>query len=146
MARPSKFKPEYVNQVKHLCKLGAIDKDMAAFFDVTEQTFNNWKISHPELFETLIESKEYADTQVEQALFKKATGYTTGEGDNTRHFAPDTTACIFWLKNRKSDEWKDVRERHDTVKVENEQVSNLELARRISFLLNEGLTEIPTSH
>ena len=136
--RPSKFKPEFKEQAAKLAEFGLTDKQMASYFNVTEQTFNNWKNDFPDFFDALKDSKEYADAQVEASLFKKATGYDKDD----KHYPPDTTACIFWLKNRKSEEWRDVKERIN--KYEEEPVSELELARRIAFLLTKGVETVGT--
>lgn len=103
-----------------LCRLGATDKDMAGFFGVSEQTFHTWKKAHPDFLDALKEGKQRADAEVADRLFKRATGYShidtkfaTFEGKITdskeyvKHYAPDTIACIFWLKNRRPDLWRD---------------------------------------
>lgn len=122
MGRPSSFKPEYVEQAKKLCRLGATDADLADFFGVTFQTINNWKVQHPQFFESLKLSKEKTDHRVEQSLYQRAMGYTCNEDDirvvnneivitpTIKHYPPDTTAMIFWLKNRKPTEWRDKQE------------------------------------
>lgn len=130
--RPTDFKQEYVKQVYQLCLLGATDKDIADFFSVTEQTINNWKNDFPEFFESLREGKEIADMHIANKLYNRAEGaiintqqafklkkkYTDENGnkiedevvevvDLQQELPPDTTAMIFWLKNRKSTKWKD---------------------------------------
>lgn len=122
MARPTVFKQEYITQVQKLTKLGATDKDLAEFFNVTEQTINNWKTKHPEFFESLNAGKEVADAKVEKALFERATGYETKESkvvfedgkadyiELPKYYPPDTTACIFWLKNRRPEQWREKQE------------------------------------
>ena len=117
--RPSKFKPEFQTLARQFAELGATDAQMAKNFGVTEQTFNNWKKTHPEFFESLKDGKTIADDAVEQSLFHRATGYSHPEdkilstkfGVETiptiKHYPPDTTACIFWLKNRRGGEWRD---------------------------------------
>lgn len=125
MARPTKHKPEYNDQAYNYCLLGATDKDLATFFDVEEATINNWKKDHPEFFESLKAGKEDADAKVAQSLYKRAIGYkaepeTKEEKDadgniksttiTTKSVGPDTTAAIFWLKNRKSKVWRDKHE------------------------------------
>lgn len=108
---------------------GLIDKQIAHNIGITEQTLNNWKITYPSLFEALKRGKEVVDRQVENALLKRAMGYKyeevtkelvkdikTGEANLevtksvTKEVAPDTTAQIFWLKNRKPAEWRDRKE------------------------------------
>jgi hypothetical protein len=120
--RPSAFKPEYVEQAKKLCELGATDVEMADFFKVAVSTFYLWKNKQPEFSEALKAGKSAADERVERSLYHKAVGYTFEsekvfqfQGQIIRaptreHVPPDTTAMIFWLKNRRADEWRDKTE------------------------------------
>lgn len=118
--RPSQYRAEYANQVKKLCRLGATDKELADFFSVTVTTLNTWKIRHREFLASLKEGKSQADAEVADRLYKRACGYShpdtkfaTFEGEITdtkeftKHYPPDTIACIFWLKNRRPDLWRD---------------------------------------
>ena len=140
MGRPSSFTEEYKTQALELAKLGLTDAQMAKVFGVTEQTFNNWKKANPDFFASLKEHKAFADAKVEQALFKKATGFEQGD----KFFPPDTTACIFWLKNRQPDNWKDVKERIDTHRVEEGEINMIELARRLASVFQDGLNQAKT--
>jgi hypothetical protein len=117
--RPSGYRPEFDAQAAKLCRLGATDRDIADFFGVSEQTINAWKLRNPSFLEALTRSKDEFDSQVERSLFQRALGYSHkavkmfqagGEvisKDYTEHYPPDTTACIFWLKNRQKDKWRD---------------------------------------
>jgi hypothetical protein len=120
MGRPSKYQPAFAEQALKLCRLGATDKELADFFQVEEQTINNWKQAHPEFLESLKQGKGLADAEVADKLFKRATGYEhkavkiTASPDGREHlteyverYPPDTTAAIFWLKNRRPDVWRD---------------------------------------
>lgn len=121
MGRPRSFKPEYVEQARKLCLLGATDVEVADFFDVTERTINRWKVDYPEFCQALKLGKDEADDRVEKSLYRRALGYSheavkifanpaTGAEQivpYTEHYPPDTTACIFWLKNRRKDQWRD---------------------------------------
>jgi len=121
MARPSKYKTEYNEQAYKLCLLGATDKQIADFFEVSEDTVNEWKKVYTEFSESLKRGKDEADAVIAQSLFHRAKGYEHPEdkifNDDGRamvvptikHYAPDTTACIFWLKNRQKDKWRDVQ-------------------------------------
>lgn len=121
MGRPSSYKAVYATQAEKLALLGATDQDIADFFNVSRQTIENWKAQHSKFLYSLKAGKEEADARVERALFQRAVGY---EQDAVKIFmpkgaikpvfatfreriAPDTTACIFWLKNRKRAEWRD---------------------------------------
>jgi hypothetical protein len=120
--RPTKYKEEYAEQVYRLCLLGMTDAELAKYFEVAESTVNEWKLQYPDFSESIKRGKAEADSMVAEKLFKKATGYShpedkifLHEGEpvivpTTKHYAPDTIAGIFWLKNRKSDAWKDKQE------------------------------------
>jgi hypothetical protein len=126
VGRPTKYRPENVEQAKKLATLGATDREIADFFEVNEATLNRWKLAHPEFCESLKVGKAEADERVEQALYRRALGYShdatkiaiNASGDVTQvpfveHYPPDTTAAIFWLKNRKPEDWRDVsRQEH----------------------------------
>lgn len=125
VGRPSRYKPEYAEQALKLCMLGLIDKEMAAFFGVSEQTLNTWKKRHPEFLESLKGGKTLADAGVAAKLFHRACGYEHPEvhisnyqgqitvTDIIKHYPPDTTAAIFWLKNRQRGLWRDKPEAED---------------------------------
>lgn len=96
MGRPSKYGPELIERVHELALCGKTDEEIAADLDVSRSTLALWKVRHPEFSDALKSWKDAADDQVEHTLYRKA---LTG----------DTTACIFWLKNRRSDAWRDVK-------------------------------------
>jgi hypothetical protein len=134
--RPSLYKPEYCEIVKEWCLLGAKDDEIAAQFGVSVVTLNAWKKAHPEFYEAMQEGKMPADGLVARKLFERANGYTWVEEQAikvkdieydangkklreterveivpvTRRAPPDTTAGIFWLKNRRYGDWRDRKE------------------------------------
>jgi hypothetical protein len=117
--RPSTYRPEFAEQAKKLCRLSATDVDIAGFFGVNVRTIVRWKNDHEDFCLALKLGKDEADAVVADRLFKRATGYSHDaqkilqyEGkpvviDYVEHHPPDTTACIFWLKNRRPKEWRD---------------------------------------
>lgn len=130
--RPSEYDDTYPVQAYKLCLLGMTDAELAEFFEVSETTINNWKIAHPEFLESIKEGKRKSDAEVANSLRSKAVGaewednqaikvkkilYENGKKVSEieevvvvpliRRDAPDSTACIFWLKNRKADVWRD---------------------------------------
>lgn len=137
MARPSKFKPEFVEQAQKLCALGATDEDLADFFGVNRATIWRWAQSNEEFCSTIKAGKAIADSRVEMSLYHKAIGYTFDSvkvfmpanapapvyAPIREHVAPDTTAMIFWLKNRKPQEWRDKQEMDLTGNVKVEQIT-----------------------
>lgn len=120
--RPSLYRPEYVVQAEKLCKLGATDVELADFFEVDRTTIWRWSQQHEEFCNALKAGKAASDDRVERSLYAKATGYTHEavkifqyEGEPVivpyrEHIPPDTTAAIFWLKNRRPAEWRDRQE------------------------------------
>lgn len=107
------------------CKLGAIDEDLADLLCVSLATIKNWKKEHPDEFLAPIkEAKNERDEAIAESLYTKALGgnkviekKVTVNADGTkvstiteREAQPDTTAQIFWLKNRQPDKWRDVRD------------------------------------
>ena len=122
--RPTVYRPEMAALAEKLCLLGATDAQLAEALDVCETTINTWKSAHPEFSEALKKGKARADAEVAASLFHRANGYShdavkivadarTGAEHivpYTERYPPDTTACIFWLKNRRPDLWRD---KHD---------------------------------
>jgi hypothetical protein len=120
--RPTKYLPEYDEQAYKLCLLGATDAEMASFFDVDESTINNWKKDYLSFFESIKRGKFTADSNVADSLYKRACGYEHEEDDikiytgeviitpTIKHYPPDPTSLIFWLKNRQPEKWRDKQE------------------------------------
>lgn len=124
--RPTEYKKEYCEQATKLCKLGATDKDLADFFEVSEQTINAWKLKHEDFTLALKAGKQLADANVAERLYQRAMGYehedtyfSNYQGDvsetkTIKHYPPDSTAAIFWLKNRQPQKWRDKQEIEQT--------------------------------
>lgn len=120
--RKSGYKPEYADIARQKCELGATYKDLADEFRVGVGAINNWKSSFVEFAKALKVGKAPADDRVEASLYHRATGYTfesekifqfQGEiirAKTVEHVPPDTTAMIFWLKNRRPDDWREKQE------------------------------------
>ena len=108
---------------------GLIDEQIAHNMGITTKTLYEWKNKYGEISEALKKGKEVVDRQVENALLKRALGYTYDETTYedgvetkrvTKEVAPDTTAQIFWLKNRKPAEWRDKIEQQQTVTIQDD--------------------------
>lgn len=157
--RPSKYTEEFAVQAEKLCKLGATDKDLADFFKVSLPTIWRWQTQHPEFCSALKVGKAEADDRVERSLYHRANGYSfpavkvfmpAGASGPvyapiTEHVPPDTTACIFWLKNRRPELWRDVTVKDHTGKVEVEHTNARgEIERRIAGLASRTGPEANT--
>lgn len=118
----SQYRSEFVELAKLLCKQGATDEDLADALEVSIMTIKRWQSRYAEFNDACTRGKDAADERVVRSLYSRATGYTydsekivviEGRVERVRtmeHVPPDTTACIFWLKNRRSKEWRDKTE------------------------------------
>lgn len=116
--RPTKFKKEYCEQAKKLCEKGFINEELADFFNVNVDTIYEWQKRHESFSDALKCGKRYSDEKVKSALYGRALGYESvevkeelgGSGKKitttTKQIAGDTTAQIFWLKNRDPENWR----------------------------------------
>lgn len=117
--RPTDYDPDFARQAEKLCELGATNADLADFFDVSIRTIDRWITKHKDFCRAVKVAKDQADDLVERSLYQRAVGYTfetekifnyKGEivrAQTREHVPPDTTAQIFWLKNRRKAEWRD---------------------------------------
>jgi len=133
---PTKYKDDYAKQASNLCWLGATNADLARSFGVAVSTIDKWLSVHEEFSGAIKKAREEADLKVTKSLFQRAVGYShpdthfsNFQGEvtatpTTKHYPPETTAAIFWLKNRRPDEWRE----QTTVKVEHEIAIKMEQA------------------
>ena len=95
MGRPTKFDITVRDKIMALVATGKTDKQIAQEIGVAESTFHLWKQRFPDFSESLRSIKDIQDDLVESALLANATLFN------------NTTAQIFWLKNRRPREWRD---------------------------------------
>lgn len=144
------YSEAFPRQAEKLCQLGATDIEVANFFGISDRTLYRWKIKYPELCQALKTGKEAADERVERSLYHKANGYTfesekifqfQGEvvrAKTTEHIPPDTVACIFWLKNRRKDLWRDVQKHEHGGVGDFDRMDDAELQRAIAQMQEES--------
>lgn len=127
---------------------GLTNEQIADNLGIGKTTFYRMIKEHSELLEHLKKGKEVIDYEVENALLKRALGYKYEEKTYesiynkeldmyteeltkrvTKQVAPDTTALIFWLKNRKPKQWRD--------KVDIEGETNKETLNKLDEVLKE---------
>ena len=128
------LEPDGLLRIEGWARDGLTEEQIAKNMGVSRSTLSDYKVKYPDILRAIKNSKEVADREVENALFNKATGYTVklkkpmkvrhveyDEVSGRRvaeyerieyikeevHVPADTTAQIFWLKNRKSNEWRD---------------------------------------
>lgn len=95
---------------------GLTEDQIAHNIGICRDTLNEWKNRFPAISDAIKKGKAPVDFQVENALLKRARGYeynetrtdATGKAITiTRHVPPDVAACIFWLKNRRPEKWRE---------------------------------------
>lgn len=106
-----------LTRMKHWFREGLTDVEVARNkLGICPTTFYSWLKKCPEMRQAVNEGKAPVDDMVEDALLKRALGYEATEGrineDGSKimikkHIPGDTTALIFWLKNRRKDRWRD---------------------------------------
>lgn len=121
--RDSKYKPEFADQARKLCLLGATDEEMADFFGVVSATIYNWQNKYPAFLEAIRAGKVKADAEVAHSLYKRATGEhiqleklvkVVKDGEESyeavryQSYLPgDPQAAYKWLLNRRRQDWTD---------------------------------------
>ncbi len=96
--------PDKLTLLKGWARDGLTDKEIIQRIGISRATFDRWKQyavtqdGHEvkPIAEALKDGKEVIDYEVENALLKEA-------------LSGNTTAQIFWLKNRRPDKWRERR-------------------------------------
>jgi hypothetical protein len=144
--RPSKYRASYATQAEKLCRLGATTSELADFFGAHTRTVEVWAAKHEAFCRAIKVGKAAADDRVERSLFQRAIGYSfetikilgTAGGKKvnkvpfTQHVPPSTSACIFWLKNRRPEAWREVSKHEIETLSDRELASVLAVARRMA--------------
>lgn len=124
--------PEGLTVLEGLARDGLTDELICKKIGIGARTFYEWMERFPQMAQAIKKGKAPVDIQVENALLKRALGYdyeeTITEVEElaggrqkkhirkvTKHMPADTTAQIFWLKNRKPERWRDKIEQVQTV-------------------------------
>ncbi|MEN6312455.1 MAG: hypothetical protein ABFD80_13075 [Acidobacteriota bacterium] len=89
-------KADQVNleKVEVIASMGLTDEEIAIILEISPRTLNYWKKKNPDFLQSLKRGKLKADFQITQSLYQKAKN-------------GDTTAMIFWLKNRQPEKWRE---------------------------------------
>ena len=111
-----------LKQIKVLIEAGHTDAFVAKFLKVNVGTFRAFIKRYPDLESKVKEWKDAADDNVEKALYDKAIGYSMPETkvfcyegsivehETTKHFPPDYSSGSLWLRNRRREDWKDIKD------------------------------------
>ena len=140
--RPPLYKAENAELARKFCLLGATNEDLAELFDVAVRTIDNGIATIPEFAVAVQRGRDVADADVVQSLHSRAIGYVCeaekifhyrGEVmkvPHTVHYPPDTTACMFWLRNRRRRDWLEKAELRREEEVD-EEAEAADFARRL---------------
>lgn len=119
--RPSKRDSIDAGLVARMAAAGLTDQQMADVLGISRETLHKHK-QHPPLSEVIAAGKKISDARVVRALFERACGYEHEDEEikvvdhdiirvpTIKHYPPDPTAMIFWLKNRDPENWRDKHE------------------------------------
>ena len=147
------LEPDNLLRLSAWARDGLTDEDIAKKININVSTLYEWKKKYPEINEALKNGKEIADIAVENALYKRAIGYTyvettrelqtvidpdTGEKTQklvvtkevTKEVIPDTTAQIYWLSNRQNAKWR----RNPDTDVDNKEPVKVQLVGELDEL------------
>jgi hypothetical protein len=123
--RPTVYTSENAEIARHACMLGASNETLAERFEVSRRTIDNWIATITEFGDAVRHGREVADESVVAALYARATGMerksvkvVEGGGGpltttHTVQALPDVRACIFWLRNRRPEQWRENRAPQD---------------------------------
>ncbi len=120
--RPTKYDPEFHPYAAWTLAIrGKTNKEIAAGLRISTATLDSWQNIHTEFLSSLQAGRGVANAKVEQALFKRATGYEYDETETSRdvydtartkvtkkQVVPDVGAIKLWLINRVPEDWSDV--------------------------------------
>lgn len=112
-----------LKQIQSWFRDGLTDIQVAKNMGISKTTFYDWMNKYPAISDAVKKGKQPVDFEVENALLKRALGYEIEETNTfitmnskgekvqkvnktKKHIAPDATAAIFWLKNRRPDKWR----------------------------------------
>ena len=145
------FHISFAARVRDMCHLGAPEKEIAEMLGCSVSALARWREEYPEFNMAYQVGRAEANAKVAAKLFRRTQGYeytktktkVNADGDvieeitETVHVPPDVGACIFWLTNRRPDLWQQRVERTlpNGGNIPLDNVSDIELARRVAFLL-----------
>jgi hypothetical protein len=110
-------------RARELCARGATNPDLAGRLGVARSTIGQWIATHPEFAEAVQQGRDVADATAVESLFTRVTGYNhqaekvflyrgeTRAVTYTVHVPAEIRACMFWLRNRRPEDWRERSER-----------------------------------
>ena len=104
------IEPDGLIRIQGWARDGLTDEQIARNMGIGVRTLYEWKDRYPQISQSLKETKEIADRNVENALYEQA-------------LKGNITAQIFWLKNRKPKDWRekqleDMTDKQITIRID----------------------------
>ena len=138
------LEPEGLLLLEAWARDGLTDEQIAKNMKINVATLYRYKQNYCEICEALKKGKDVVDIEVENSLLKRARGCTVVEETQElminpdtgkrelittkkviKEIPPDTTAQIFWLKNRRPDLWRDKQSMELSGEVKNNPFAGL---------------------
>ncbi len=123
--------------IERMMAVGCTDAQVSAALNVSLDTITNWKNENDKFLATLKRGKEAADDAVERSLWERANGWKGIEThfcvinneliktEYVKYYPPDPTSMIFWLKNRRRQNWtQNPEQRPETSSLTKEEMAN----------------------
>ena len=105
----SKYEENFPERAEAYLQEGHTELELAKHLGISKASLENYKNKHLDFLDALKRGKISTDDEVENALLKRAMGFTVKVNGKDVHYPPDVTAQIFWLKNRRPKDWRDVK-------------------------------------
>lgn len=105
-----KYEPDFPERAEKFITEGHTQAECARFLGVSVPTFEEYKKKYPEFLNAVKSANRVLDDIVVNALYLKAIGFERVVNGQVRYYPPDLGAQVFWLKNRRPDEWRDKKE------------------------------------
>jgi hypothetical protein len=119
LGRPLEYSADLIPVVKDFSDSGLSQEQMAQLLRIATQTLWDWMKKNPDFSDAVKGGKGISDDKVERSLYERALGYSHPEDQifqfqgspvivpTVKHYPPDATSAIFWLKNRRPENWRE---------------------------------------
>lgn len=149
----TEYHPSYAARARDLCMTGCSEVEIAKILGLSIGMLRAWRARYDEFDYAWTDGCAIADTKVVAALHKRACGYDKIKWKETKdgmmqelvHVEPNVQACIFWLTNKRPEQWKkadpDIPPLGGPGSQPLENMSDYDAARRVAFALSKAIYE-----
>jgi len=152
--RKTKYQDDFPKRVEEMARDGMIEVDIAKSLGIALSSFASYKNEYSEFLDALKRGKEVVDDKVVSSLYKRAMGYSCPEtkpqwvqdkdgghweyAEMVKHYPPDSTSLVFWLKNRRPDDWRDKSHHEHSGELKVAQLTDDERAEKIAAIFDRA--------